>query len=615
MCGIAGCVAARGGAESPASRTRVMMDSLARRGPDSKGFAEWPGVALGHRRLAIIDLSPAGHQPMLSDDGQTAIVFNGCIYNFREIRSELEKLGHRFHSQCDTEVLLLGYLAWGIDDLVKRLRGMFAFAVWDNLRGVLTLVRDRMGVKPLVYCHENGYFAFASTAAALRAAGFGSDIDPESILEFLEYGYVTDTRAVREGICKLPPAGILEFSGGEIRRRTYWSLPETDESSPCSFDDAVDETERLLVDAVRVRLVSDVPIAVLLSGGIDSALICWALKKLNAGIKAFTVKASNDPTDESAAAAHTAGLLGISHEIISMPETSYSLDELTDAFSEPFSCQSAQAMLWVSKAIKPNATVLLTGDGGDDVFLGYPFFKNAWSAEKIAHRLSPGAARFWQAAAPRLPFNGPIRRAANFLNYATGGIGPHLRANNGLPYYEKHALLGPRLIGRTLKARQVPASLEAGRHLLNDVIERQLKVHFPGEFMVKVDGATMYYALESRAPFLDQRIWEFALTLPPSIRLRGGMLKAVLREIARRRLGPKIAFRRKQGFTVPVERWYAGRWSGMIKQLRSDTLLERQQWIRPGSLAPAVDTALREGSVPIQLVHLLVLENWLRKNG
>jgi len=327
------------------------------------------------------------------------------------------------------------------------------------------------------------------------------------------------------------------------------------------------------------------------------------------------VSAPDDPSDESEAAAETARRLGIPHEIVAMPRAEFSLDDLTDAYSEPFSCSSAQATLWVSQAVKSVATVLLTGDGGDDVFLGYPFFRTAWAGQRMARRMPSGVAALWRLSGWLVPRRGALKRAGNFLDYVTGGLGPHIRAHNGLPYFDKRSILGERLAGKQIDLRQIPASIAAGRRLLSDVFAYHRKVHFTSEFMVKVDGATMYYALEARAPFLDQKIWEFAAALPPEIHLRGGMLKAVLREIARRHLGPEVAFRKKQGFTVPAERWYAGRWSGMLERLRGDTLLESQGWVRPSSLGAPIRAALQARWVPPQLVNLLVLEHWLGKNA
>jgi asparagine synthase (glutamine-hydrolysing) len=591
-----------------------MVRALARRGPDSEGVENWDAATLGHRRLAILDLSEAGGQPMLSADRQIGVVFNGCIYNFRELRRELEARGNRFRSECDTEVLLYGYREWGIDALAGRLRGMFAFAVWDNPRRVLTLVRDRLGVKPLVFCQQHGEIAFASTIAALRTAGFGGGIDPQAVLEFLEFGYVTEARAIFEGIEKLAPATIAEWHEGHLERRKYWSLPETDESTPVTFDEAVEQTEQLILKAVKQRLISDVPMGALLSGGIDSTLVCWALRQLNANVRAFTVRAPGSDSDESAAAADTARRLGISHEIVDMPDTDFSLDELTDAYSEPFSCQSALAMLWVSRSVKRLATVLLTGDGGDDVFFGYPFFRNVWMAQKLARRLPQAAATIWNRASCVIPGLGPLGRAKNFLNYSTGGLGPFIRAHDGLPYYRERGILGEALAGRELPQRQLPASLRSARRLLWEFFSYHRNQHFVSEFMVKVDGGTMHYALEARAPFLDQKIWEYASALPAEVRFHGGNLKAVLREIVRRRVGEEVAFREKQGFTVPVERWLAERWSGMLDGLRQGTALERDGWVRKGSLEAPLRDALRRRWIPVQLWRLLVLGHWLEKN-
>jgi asparagine synthase (glutamine-hydrolysing) len=365
----------------------------------------------------------------------------------------------------------------------------------------------------------------------------------------------------------------------------------------------------------RQGIGADVPAGVLLSGGVDSALVCWAMRELNADITAFTVRAPGDASDESADAADVARRLGIHHEIVDMPRTDFSLDQLVDAYSEPFSCQSAQAMLWVSQAVKRRATVLLTGDGGDDVYLGYPFFWNAWKAQQLARKLPQAAGAAWHAAGAILPARGPLRRPKNFLAYATGGLGEHVRAHDGLPYFEKHSMLGARLAGRELPERRIPPSFQSARRLLSDVFHYHRRMHFTGEFMPKIDGATMHYAIEARAPLLDQNIWEFAAALTPEVRFRGGRLKAVLREIARRRVGPDVAFRRKQGFTVPVEQWLVDRWSGMLDRLREGTLLEKEGWIRPGSLRAPLETALSRRWAPAQLWRLLVLEHWLEKHA
>ncbi len=594
-----------------------MTNALAQRGPDSEGFHSWPdGIHFGHRRLAIIDLSDGGRQPMLGDSGETGVVFNGCIYNFQQLRSELEERGQRFRSHCDTEVLIRGYAEWGIDGMMPRLRGMFAFAIWDQKRRKLTMARDRLGVKPVVYAISSGGIAFASTVGALQQAGYGGDIDPVSVLEFLEYGYVTDDRCIYQGLRKLPPATILEWQDGRVTERTYWALPECDESGKIGFEEAVDETERLLVESVRMRLVSDVPIGALLSAGIDSALICWAVAKLNANVKAFTVGVPGDASDETAGAEETARILGIPHEVVTPPvERPVLLQEMASAYSEPFASQSAQGMLLVSRAVKPMATVLMTGDGGDDVYLGYPFFMNAWRAQKLARKLPELARGMWTGVRGLVPSLGTARRAKNFLNYATDGLGAHVRAHDGLPYFEKNLILGERLSGTVLTQRQIPASADSGRGLLFDVFKYHRKMHFLSEFLPKVDGATMHYAVEARSPLLDHRIWEFAASLSPEVRFHGGALKAVLREIVRRRVSSSVADRKKQGFTVPVDRHLTSGSHRELEGLGESSELEKAGWVRPGSLRRSIAEAGARKTISPQLWHLLVLESWLTRNG
>ena len=611
MCGIAGYFA--GELPDGAHDTVVtMVRSLAHRGPDGEGFHAWTSGVLGHRRLAIIDLSDEGRQPMLSADGQVGITFNGAIYNFLDLRKELERCGHRFHSQCDTEVLVEGYLEWGIDQLVGRLRGMFAFAIWDNLERRLYLVRDRLGVKPLIYRAQGGEIAFASTTRALRDAGIVEDIDPVAVLEFLEWGFVTDQRTIYSGAHKVQAGTILEWHNGDVRERRYWSLPQVREASPVRFEEAVEETERLLIEAVKLRLFADVPVGALLSGGIDSGLICWAMTQLNANIRAFTVGTPGSAADETAEACETARILGIDHEVVDLSgERAPSLEELTSAYGEPFGCSSALAMLRVSRIVKPKATVLLTGDGGDDVFLGYPFHRHFWAAQRVARALPAGAARLWPKVRRLAGQVQQLRRAKHFLDYSTGGLGAVTRVYDGLPFYYKHGLLGERIADQGIRQRSLPLSFDSARNVLSDVLVYEQDIHFVSEFMTKVDGGTMHYALEARSPLLDQEIWNFAATLPFSVRLNGGELKAILREIARRRIGPDVARRKKRGFTIPVQEWLPT-WRADLDASSRDSLLEREGWIAPGAMANAFQQTAADGRAPNQLWYLMTLEHWMR---
>ena len=401
MCGISGLV---GSSDRRYARdcVRKMNDALARRGPDSEGIESWDVATLGHRRLSIFDLSDAGRQPMVSEDGRVALVFNGAIYNFWELRGELEARGCVFHSRTDTEVLLQGYREWGLDTLVPRLRGMFAIAIWDDRERKLLLVRDRLGIKPLFYAVRAGALAFASTARALRNGGFASEIDAEAMAEYLEFGYVTDDRSIYQGVAKVQAATILEWDGGRISTRSHW-VPPIGTDFRGSFDDAVEETRRLFLQAVERRLQADVPVGALLSGGIDSSLVCWGIRELGGDITAYTASAPGDPLDESEDALRTAKELGIRHRVLDLSGDEFpEADELVAAYGEPFACSSGLGMLRLSKAVKSSATVLLVGDGGDDVFLGYPEYNNFLKAERVARRIPASVAQHVAKSAQHL---------------------------------------------------------------------------------------------------------------------------------------------------------------------------------------------------------------------
>ena len=614
MCGIAGLVgdASR---EEGCALVGAMTRALSRRGPDGEGYEQWPGVTLGHRRLSIFDLSCAGRQPMLSPDGQLGVVFNGAIYNFLELRAELERGGAHFRSHTDTEIILHGYLQWGLDALLARMRGMFAIALWDNPRRKLSLIRDRLGIKPLLYSLDNGRLAFASTASALAKAIPQRGLDLVAVSEFLEFGFVTDERSILEGVKKVPPATIVEWNGSHLTSRPFWALPQVTPNGKITFEDAVAETEKLLCDAVRLRLEADVPVGALLSGGVDSSLVCWAAAHLGADLRTFTVGTPGHATDESADAAATARHLGLRHSIIELsadepPDTA----DLISAYGEPFACASALGMLRVSKAVKQEVTVLLTGDGGDDVFLGYPYHRHFWAAQRLANQISPPLAKLWRGLRAAIPPVGLLRRGRHFLDYATGGLGAVIQVHDGLPLYRKSNLIGSRLDGISLPQRQTPWSGRSARNLLEDFLLYDWRTTFTGEYLTKVDGGTMYYALEARSPFLDQDLWNFAGSLPFGLRLQNGELKAILREITRRRINPAVASRAKQGFEIPVSRWLANQWGAQFVDLFQNPVLGRDGFVHANSVLKLWKSSAPTGHVPVQLWRLFVLENWMRSH-
>ncbi len=612
MCGIAGVAGFRDPASIP-SMTARMADALARRGPDGEGIYHWGSAAFAHRRLAIFDLSAAGCQPMLSADKAVGIVFNGAIYNFHPLRKELEAGGRRFDSQTDTEVLVEGYLAWGIDELVRRIRGMFAFGLWDDRARKLFLVRDRLGVKPLVYTLRDGVLVFASTARALRAGGADRELDQRAVADFLEYGFVDETHGIYRGVHKLPPATILEFSDGKVSTRRYWESPRPN-GQHVAFEDAVGRTQDLLLEAVRQRLEADVPVGALLSGGVDSALVCWAINKLGADITAFTVGTPGMPSDETSDAVQTAREIGLRHEVLAMREVDSSLvQELVEAYPEPFACSSALGMLNVSRAVsQSSAKVLLTGDGGDDIFLGYGRHLMMRRIENVSRFIPGFGTTAWRALRRGLPHRGVTGRAVHAIDYATGGLGAFVAATPGLPALRQLGILGPRLVEAEVEGRTLPWRIESARQLLQDYLDYDLHHQFVAEYLAKVDGATMYVALEARSPFLDTELWEYAARLPADTRLHQGQLKAILRELAKRNISARVAFGSKRGFTIPVEQWIAGRWYHEVSGLFEDSLLDRDGWVNARAVRADLDRAHRLGVAPTRLWYLYVLEQWMR---
>jgi asparagine synthase (glutamine-hydrolysing) len=611
MCGIAGLAGAVDRDEAQ-QRVRRMMSTLTRRGPDGEGVKTWPEAVLGHRRLAIYDLSELGAQPMLSPDGAVGITFNGAIYNFRELRVELEAAGYHFKSHTDTEVMLHGYDAWGLDKLLQRMRGMFAFGLWDDRKRTLFLVRDRLGVKPLLYSAQNGQLAFASTARALRAGGFAGEIDDLAIAEYLEWGYVTDERSIYRDVHKVGAASVVEWSNGKLQTRTYWQPPTPNGKQP-SFAEALKETERLFLSAVEKRLFADVPVGALLSGGIDSSLICWAIKELGGDVTAFTVGTPGDPHDETADATDTAQRLGIRHEILQLTSNSEpDLSELVSAYAEPFACASALGMLRVSQAVRGSATVLLTGDGGDDVFLGYPEHRHLLLAQKLARSLPGFVANGWRKSQDKLPRIGSLKRLNSFMNYSTGGLGAVACTHDGLPAYKQFGMLGDRLAGVSLAQREIEWSHVSGRNVLAEFLEYDRAGRFVGEFMTKVDGATMFHSLEARSPFLDQDLWEFAAGLSFETRMHGGRLKSLLRALAAEKIGERLARGRKRGFTIPVNRWLVGRWRTALTEVLDNAIADREGWINSRAVVKQLNVAAEKGWAPNQFWYIFVLESWLR---
>jgi asparagine synthase (glutamine-hydrolysing) len=583
MCGIVG-IAAQSAINNRAWLA-VGRDAMRHRGPDDCG--EWWSadgrVGLGHRRLAIIDLSPAGHQPMTSSAGGLHIVFNGEIYNFADLRRELVAQGHSFRSNSDTEVILEAYQEWGAECLT-RLNGMFAFALFDEQRGRLFLARDRAGEKPLFYAATGGELRFASELKALMAdPGFARRIDPLALDCYLTMGFVPSPLCIMHGVNKLPPAHALFFdlATAEVRVWRYWQPPE-----PASLADAADETslmerlEPLLEDAVRRQLVADVPVGVLLSGGVDSSLVTAMAVRAKPNVKTFTVRfPGHGKYDETEHARMIARHFGTEHIELDAGEVKVDLlRTLARQFDEPMVDSSMIPTYLLSRLVRQHCTVALGGDGGDELFAGYPHYNRLlWMRARfgaVPPRVRRFFARTGNACLP-LGFTG-----RNWLH----ALGVDLE--DGLPLIS--SCFEPTWRRRLMASRRGwifgAESLREGRiPQTTDLLYRATRMDFQNylaeDILVKVDRASMLNSLEVRAPLLDYRLIEFAFGQVPSA-LKGSVStrKVLLKKLAARVLPPQFDQHRKQGFSIPLASWLrTDAWETFFKDiLLSSNLFDRR---------------------------------------
>ena len=515
------------------------------RGPDYSGTLKKDKLNFGHTRLSILDLDSRSHQPMVHEN--YTIVFNGEIYNFKEIKNELKSLGEKFITQSDTEVLLIGFKIWG-KSLVNKLNGMFSFCIYDRSKREIFCARDRLGVKPFYYSWENGVFEICSE---IRPLSENKDIDEEAIEIYLQTGYIPSPWSIYKQVKKLR-AGyfmILNLESNEIKFEKYWDLKKL-KTSKLSYEEAKSKLHELLKDAVKIRLNSDVPFGSFLSGGIDSALVSSiANKQIGGKLKTFTVGFDNPKYDESLLAETFSNIIGSSHT-----ETKCSAKDLIDLFplffssyGEPFADSSAIPSLLLNKTTKPNVTVALSGDGGDESFLGYNHFDWSWKVKfifKIPFLIRALIAKV-------IPFKLAGKRGQgvkNILNYKNfdyfiegifTGFGPLLLKQKNTNWLKEY---------RSFKS----LSLES----LQRMADLNIKLWLENDSNVKVDRASMAFGVEVRSPFLDYRIIEFARTLPVSYRFEKGKRKKILRDILNEYIPQEIFDVPKKGFSIPIGDWF-----------------------------------------------------------
>jgi asparagine synthase (glutamine-hydrolysing) len=608
MCGIAGVLNLTGSRDQLERNAMAMADSLAYRGPDDQGI--WidadAGVALTHRRLSIVDLSTTGHQPMISADGRFIITYNGEIYNFRELRRELEARGIKFRGHSDTEVMLEAFAADGIEATVKRLIGMFTIGVWDRREHVLTLVRDRLGIKPLYWAKFGGLFLFGSELKALRACpGWTPRIDRPAVAAFMRYNYIPAPHTIYEGVRKLEPGMILSLPmNGEPRTERFWdarAVAKAGLASPLQADDTelTDRLEALLRDAVSRRMVADVPVGAFLSGGIDSSTVAALMKAANAGpVRTYTIGFEIPGFDEAAHSAAVARHLGTDHTELTVTanEARDVIPQLPTMYDEPFADSSQIPTHLVSVMTRRHVTVALSGDGGDELFGGYN-----------RHQLATG---FWRSFAllPR-----PMRRAiagtltampadrwSQILSVIPAGmrprqVGDKLHKFAAALCAEDDTDLYRRLVTHWDPAQLVPGIAEAKGAVPDAQTERDfpgllermqfldLVTYLPDDILTKVDRASMAVALEARVPLLDHRVVEFAWKIPRQRLIHNGVSKWPLRQVLYRHVPRELVERPKTGFAIPLGEWLRG----PLREWAEDLLSESR--LREGGLLSVAD--------------------------
>lgn len=567
MCGIAGVLSWDRNPDP--ALVAAMTESIAHRGPDGHGLVCDGPVCFGHRRLAIIDLSPGGAQPKRDHEDQTLITFNGEIYNYRELRRELEERGARFTSESDTEVILEAYKAWGPKAL-SRLNGMFAFALWDKHKKRLLLARDRLGEKPLYWRQTPDGLQFGSELKTVRMdPSLSDEIDRSALCSFLTLGYICGEQSIICGINRLPAGAYLVAEPGKsIEIHRYWDLAgiaSANIDKPPSFSDAAEELQSLIDDATRLRLVADVPVGAFLSGGIDSAAIVAAMRKVrpDAETHTFSVGFTERGFDEIEAARESAQYLNSIHTDARVDaHLAQTLPDLVRYADEPFADTSLLPTYELSRFARRRTTVVLSGDGGDELFAGYVTYRANVLRRRMARLPTPliGAARALLAAIPsdhgKVSWN---YKGRQFLDHCQL---PFERAHFSWRQFLPDEIVGALLAGNSAPVTHPFAAFERAFDDVRHWDEQRraayvdVKTWMVDDILVKVDRASMAHALEVRPPFLDHRLVEFAFKLPSHYSIKGNRQKRILKASQKDRLPPSVLQRRKAGFNAPVSRWF-----------------------------------------------------------
>jgi len=622
MCGITGRFNFRTQAPVDEATLRGMNDLLAHRGPDGDGVWTDGPVGFGHRRLAVIDLSDLGRQPMHSIDGRLSITFNGEIYNFEDLRQDLERRGCRFRSRSDTEVILEAYRTWGVDCLT-RLRGMFAFAIWDHDARRLFAARDRAGKKPFYYRVDADGFSFASEPKAFLAdPGFRAEADPTALFHYLSFQYVPTPASAFRGVARLPPAHYLTLDDSGLRTKRYWQLDYAPKHT-WNEQEASEAILERLREATRLRLISDVPLGAFLSGGIDSSVVVALMAEHAAGpVKTFSIGFEEQAYNELPHARLVADRFGTDHhELVVRPDALAMLPKLVWHYNEPYADSSAIPSMYLAEMTRRHVTVALNGDAGDENFAGY----DRYLASQVAGRVDrvPAALRRVMARLAGRVHAGEARstrsRLVRFLE-ATADTRARRYARWMFHFdgSRKQQLCRPEFLAQVgtadsaalLESRFDPA--RAGGDV-DALLAVDVDTYLPDDLLVKVDIATMAFGLEGRSPLLDHHVMEDAARLPEHLKLHGTRKKYLLKQIARRLLPASIIDRPKMGFGVPLDHWFRNE----LRELTHDVLLGQRLENRGYFHRTVIERLIHEHETGVrtwhyQLWNLLIFELWHR---
>jgi asparagine synthase (glutamine-hydrolysing) len=582
MCGIVGILDLRGKREIDAQLLARMNQTQYHRGPDDGRLHAEPGIGLGHRRLSIVDPS-SGQQPLFNEDGSVVVVFNGMIYNFKALATELTALGHTFRTRCDTEVIVHAWEQWG-EACVQRFRGMFAFGLWDRNRQTFFLARDRLGIKPLFYTLlADGRFAFGSELKALLCLpSLPRRLDPRAVEDYFAYGYIPEPRTIFNGVFKLNPGHTITLQAGSetVQQRQFWDVPF--KLAPARGQQEIEqELMQRLRETVNAHLVTDVPLGGFLSGGVDSSAVVAMMAELSpTPVNTCSIGFDDPAYDESKYAAQVAAQFHTDHHVETVDKDDYGLiDQLANLYDEPYADSSAIPTYRVCQLARKRVKVALSGDGGDENFAGYRRYKYAMAEERVRSALPQGLRRplfgFLGRHYPKADWAPRVLRAkTTFEALARDTVDGYFHGVSIMPDRVRKQLFSP-AFHRDLQGYQAievmrgHAASAPTDDPLSLIQYLDLKTYLPGDILTKVDRASMAHALEVRVPLLDHTFVEWVSSLPPSLKLHDGEGKYIFKKSLEATLSDDILYRKKMGFSIPLASWFRG----PLRQTLNDTLL------------------------------------------